>query len=174
MQLCSRRLRFSPACQFSFARHCHLSTTPIISRACTSFPRCHIWKACKIIMRSHGGLFPIWRWISSCRSRALDAARLGGQGVCRCDPVSDVRRRGGPSPRSFREVVGLAASRVSAGLRPSLLWGFVNYLFGVGVSLFALASWIALRFRPRLRFPAAAIFALVLFFCHLLHSGFMA
>jgi hypothetical protein len=46
----------------------------------------------------------------------------------------------------------------------ALLWGFVNYLFGIGVSLFALGAWIALRFRPRLRFAAGAIFALVLFF----------
>jgi len=53
----------------------------------------------------------------------------------------------------------------------SLLWGFVNYLFGVGVSLFALASWVALRFRPRLRLAVGAIFALALFFCHLLAFG---
>ena len=53
----------------------------------------------------------------------------------------------------------------------SLLWGFVNYLFGIGVSLFALASWITLRFRPRLRLAVGAIFALVLFFCHLLAFG---
>ena len=53
----------------------------------------------------------------------------------------------------------------------ALLWGFLNYLSGIGVSLFALAAWIALRPRPWLRFPAAAIFALVLFFSHLLAFG---
>jgi hypothetical protein len=53
----------------------------------------------------------------------------------------------------------------------ALLWGFLNYLFGVGVSLFALASWIALRSRPWLRFALGTVFALVLFFCHLLAFG---
>ncbi len=53
----------------------------------------------------------------------------------------------------------------------ALLWGFLNYLFGIGVSLFALAAWIALRPRPWLRFQAGAIFALVLFFSHLLAFG---
>jgi hypothetical protein len=53
----------------------------------------------------------------------------------------------------------------------ALLWGFLNYLSGIGVSLFALAAWIALRPRPWLRFPLCAIFALVLFFSHLLAFG---
>jgi hypothetical protein len=53
----------------------------------------------------------------------------------------------------------------------ALLWGFLNYLFGIGVSLFALASWIGLRSRPRLRFVAGTFFALALFFCHLLAFG---
>jgi hypothetical protein len=54
---------------------------------------------------------------------------------------------------------------------PSLLWGLVNYLFGLGDSLFALALWIALRSRPWLRLALGAAFALVLFFAHLLAFG---
>jgi hypothetical protein len=53
----------------------------------------------------------------------------------------------------------------------TLLWGFINYLFGLGVSLFALALWIALRSRPWLRLALGAAFALVLFFAHLLAFG---
>jgi hypothetical protein len=53
----------------------------------------------------------------------------------------------------------------------TLLWGLINYLFGLGISLFALALWIALRSRPRLRLALGAAFALVLFFAHLLAFG---
>jgi hypothetical protein len=53
----------------------------------------------------------------------------------------------------------------------TLLWGLVNYIFGLGVSLFALAAWIAFRSRLRLRLALGAAFALVLFFAHLLAFG---
>jgi hypothetical protein len=53
----------------------------------------------------------------------------------------------------------------------TLLWGLINYLFGLGVSLFALAFWIALHSRPWLRLASGALFALVLFFAHLLAFG---
>jgi hypothetical protein len=53
----------------------------------------------------------------------------------------------------------------------TLLWGLINYLFGLGISLFALALLIALRSRPWLRFGLGALFALVLFFAHLLAFG---
>jgi hypothetical protein len=53
----------------------------------------------------------------------------------------------------------------------TLLWGLLNYLLGVGLSLFALALWIALRSRPWLRFALGAVSALVLFFSHLLAFG---
>ena len=50
-----------------------------------------------------------------------------------------------------------------------LLWGFLNYLFGVGLGLFALAAWIALARRPAaVRIAVGAVFALALFFAHLL------
>lgn len=54
----------------------------------------------------------------------------------------------------------------------SLLWGLINYLFGLGVSLIAFAAWIALRHRPRLRFALGTALALGLFFAHLMAYGF--
>lgn len=53
-----------------------------------------------------------------------------------------------------------------------LLWGFLNYLFGAGLALFALAGWIGLRRHPLIvRLTAGLIFALVLFFAHLMAFG---
>jgi hypothetical protein len=49
-----------------------------------------------------------------------------------------------------------------------LLWGFVNFLFGIGLLMVATASWIALRERTSwLRLPIAALFALALYLAHL-------
>lgn len=49
------------------------------------------------------------------------------------------------------------------------LWGLLNYLFGAGLALLALASWIALgERRAGLRLAVAALFALALFFAHLM------
>jgi hypothetical protein len=53
----------------------------------------------------------------------------------------------------------------------TLLWGLTNYIFTVGLSLFALALWISLRFRPWLRLALGTAAALILFFCHLLAFG---
>ncbi len=54
----------------------------------------------------------------------------------------------------------------------TLLWGFLNYLFGIGLGLFALALWIALaRRRAALRFAVGSVLALALFFAHLLACG---
>jgi hypothetical protein len=54
----------------------------------------------------------------------------------------------------------------------TLLWGFLNYLFGVGLGLFALALWIALARQPRaLRLAVGTGVALMLFFTHLLAFG---
>lgn len=54
----------------------------------------------------------------------------------------------------------------------TLLWGFLNYLFGLGLGLFALALWLALaRRRAGLRIAVGAVLALVLFFAHLLACG---
>ena len=53
----------------------------------------------------------------------------------------------------------------------TFLWGLLNYLFGVGLSLFALALWIALANRPWIRLAAGTAMALCLFFAHLLAFG---
>ena len=52
------------------------------------------------------------------------------------------------------------------------LVGLINYLFGVGIALWALAGWIALRDRPwPLRFALSSLSVGVLFFCHLSALG---
>ncbi len=52
------------------------------------------------------------------------------------------------------------------------LVGLINYLFGVGVALWALAGWIWLRDRPwPLRFALSSLSVAVLFFCHLSALG---
>lgn len=53
-----------------------------------------------------------------------------------------------------------------------LLWGFVNFLFGLGLAFWALAGWIALRERGlfvRLGFGVLA--ALAIYFAHLMAFG---
>ena len=53
-----------------------------------------------------------------------------------------------------------------------LLVGVMNYLFGVGVALWALASWIGLCDRAwPLRYFMSLLFVLLLFFCHLFAVG---
>src|SRR5258705_9320652 len=53
-----------------------------------------------------------------------------------------------------------------------LLVGVMNYLFGVGLTLWALAAWIGLRERAwYVRLGIAALFAVALFFCHLFSVG---
>ena len=52
------------------------------------------------------------------------------------------------------------------------LVGLINYLFGVGVALWALTGWIWLRDRPwPLRFSLSAFSVALLFFCHLSALG---
>jgi hypothetical protein len=52
------------------------------------------------------------------------------------------------------------------------LVGVINYLFGVGVALWALAGWIWLRERAwPFRFALSAVSVVVLFFCHLSALG---
>jgi hypothetical protein len=55
------------------------------------------------------------------------------------------------------------------------LWGFLNYLFGLGVALFGLALWMALEHRPaRQRAVASTLIALVCFFSHIAAFGVYA
>lgn len=53
-----------------------------------------------------------------------------------------------------------------------LLFGLMNYLLGLGIALWGLAAWIALRDRsPWLRLPLATAIVTALFFCHLFDVG---
>ena len=48
----------------------------------------------------------------------------------------------------------------------------LRYLFGIGLSLWALATWVALRERAMiLRLAVSTLFVLALFFCHLFAVG---
>jgi hypothetical protein len=52
------------------------------------------------------------------------------------------------------------------------LVGVMNYIFGIGLALWATAAWIALRERPwPLRLTVASLFIVALFFCHLFAVG---
>jgi hypothetical protein len=52
------------------------------------------------------------------------------------------------------------------------LVGTMNYVFGIGLALWALASWIGLRERnPLLRLMVSALYIVGLFFCHLFAVG---
>jgi len=55
------------------------------------------------------------------------------------------------------------------------LWGFVNYLFGVGVALCGIALYLALERRTwRLRVLASSLVALLCYFSHIVAFGFYA
>jgi hypothetical protein len=52
------------------------------------------------------------------------------------------------------------------------LIGTMNYVTGIGLSLWALTTWIALRDRhPALRLMVSSLFVIALFFCHLFALG---
>jgi hypothetical protein len=56
-----------------------------------------------------------------------------------------------------------------------LLWGFVNYLFGVGVALGAIALWLALERKSwQMRVFASSLAALACYFSHIAAFGFYA
>lgn len=55
------------------------------------------------------------------------------------------------------------------------LWGFLNYLFGLGLALFACALWMILRKRPAaLVIPVFSLVTTILFFSHLFAFGIFA
>jgi hypothetical protein len=52
------------------------------------------------------------------------------------------------------------------------LIGTMNYVFGIGLALWALVTWVGLRERPAvLRLSVSALFVVALFFCHLYAVG---
>jgi hypothetical protein len=55
-----------------------------------------------------------------------------------------------------------------------LLWGFLNYLFGLGVALCGLALWLGLDQRPLWRAAVGTIAALACFFSHIEAFGVYA
>jgi hypothetical protein len=55
-----------------------------------------------------------------------------------------------------------------------LLWGFLNYLFGLGVALCGLAIWLSLDDRPAWRVLASSLVALAAFFSHIEAFGIYA
>ena len=56
-----------------------------------------------------------------------------------------------------------------------LLWGFVNYLFGIGVALVGIALWFAMERRSWwLRVLSSSLVALACFFSHIAAFGFYA
>jgi hypothetical protein len=55
-----------------------------------------------------------------------------------------------------------------------LLWGFINYLFGLGVAICGLALWLSLDDRPAWRAGASALVALACFFSHIAAFGIYA
>jgi hypothetical protein len=50
--------------------------------------------------------------------------------------------------------------------------GFLNFLIGVGLALLAAALWCALRDRSVVKIAAAAVAAILIFFCHLIAVAF--
>jgi hypothetical protein len=55
------------------------------------------------------------------------------------------------------------------------LWGFLNYLFGLGLGLFACAAWVTLRDRSAaVLIPLFSVVATLLFFAHLFAFGVFA
>ncbi|MBV8455756.1 MAG: hypothetical protein JO122_03965, partial [Acetobacteraceae bacterium] len=53
------------------------------------------------------------------------------------------------------------------------LWGFLNYLFGIGIALCGAALWLALESRPyRLRILFSSLIALACFLSHIAAFGF--
>lgn len=56
-----------------------------------------------------------------------------------------------------------------------LLWGFLNYLFGLGLAILFFAGWVAYRHRPyRWTLPLFSALAVILFFAHLFAFGVYA
>lgn len=46
------------------------------------------------------------------------------------------------------------------------IWGFANFLFGLGLTLWACGWWLAMRRRPAIAVPVAALLAICIFLAH--------
>lgn len=46
------------------------------------------------------------------------------------------------------------------------IWGFANFLFGLGLTFWAASWWIAMRDRPRIAIPVACLLAVLIFLAH--------
>lgn len=46
------------------------------------------------------------------------------------------------------------------------VWGFANFLFGLGLTLWACGWWLAMRHRPALAIPVAGLLAICIFLAH--------
>lgn len=55
-----------------------------------------------------------------------------------------------------------------------LLWGFLNYLFGLGLAVCGLALWLSLDAKPAWRLGASALVALACFLSHIAAFGIYA
>jgi hypothetical protein len=55
-----------------------------------------------------------------------------------------------------------------------LLWGFINYLFGLGLAICGVALWLSLDDKPVSRAGASALLALACFFSHIAAFGIYA
>src|SRR5262249_11770659 len=55
-----------------------------------------------------------------------------------------------------------------------LLWGFLNYLFGLGLAICGLALWLSLDDKPARRAGASALVALACFLSHIAAFGIYA
>jgi hypothetical protein len=73
----------------------------------------------------------------------------------------------------FGELSLSVIAGVMLALNGILLWGFVNYLFGVGLMLLAFAAWVASRSRM-LQLATGTAASLLLLFSHLVAFGLYA
>lgn len=53
-------------------------------------------------------------------------------------------------------------------------WGFLGYVFSIGVALGGIAAWIGLRNRPRLQWGVGTLFGIALYLAHLYAFGIYA
>ena len=76
--------------------------------------------------------------------------------------------------RALGHSAGFAAALAATTLHSlALEYGFVNYVFGLGLAALAFAAWVATRTRPVLRLLLVVPLAVAVFFCHLMPLVFL-